>query len=588
MLKKFKVKFKLKFKFKRTSSIKNIFQNINIGKKYGLILVVIFILFSMSATIASKFIIDIGHDVDTLERRGDRALKISEMDSLTESMGLRIANYVHYSTQSYIDDYNLYREQFNSLEAEIRSEMDTQEQVELLNQIVTTDESVNDLITLEIIPAVQAKDFALAKRFAMDANNLQLETIVILDVLRNIVNEASDLAVTQAKEKQQLALIVLLASVITTIIVGSIMVFLISRIISRNLSKVVNITTEVASGNLAVESMDYESKDEIGQLAGAVNQMKNNIRDILVKVTNASQSVSSSSEELTQTTNEVNEGGEQIASTMAELASGAELQANSASDLSEHMSNFVETVHISEQEGLKVATTSKDVLHLTNEGTILMTESMEQMKRIDLIVSEAVEQVQGLDKRSNEISQLVLVIQDIADQTNLLSLNAAIEAARAGEHGLGFAVVADEVRKLAEKVSLSVSEITGIVTNIHTETDTVVNSLNRGYTEVKEGTEQIEKTGKNFETIDNSVSDMVEKIGTISTNLKYISKNSNHMNHLIQDIASVSEESAAGVQQAAATTEETSGSMDEISYSADELAKLAEQLNDEISVFRLN
>ena len=117
------------------------------------------------------------------------------------------------------------------------------------------------------------------------------------------------------------------------------------------------------------------------------------------------------------------------------------------------------------------------------------------MKRIDLIVSEAVNQVQGLDKQSDEISHLVLVIKNIANQTNLLSLNAAIEAARAGEHGKGFAVVADEVRKLAEQVSISVSEITTIVANIQTETNDVVSSLTKGYDEVKEGTMQIEKTG---------------------------------------------------------------------------------------------
>src|SRR5690625_4415295 len=171
-----------------------------------------------------------------------------------------------------------------------------------------------------------------------------------------------------------------------------------------------------------------------------------------------------------------------------------------------------------------------------------MSQSVEQMKRIDLIVSNAVEQVRGLDQKSDEISKLIQVVKDIADQTNLLALNAAIEAARAGEHGKGFAVVADEVRKLAEGVTRSVLEITSIVNSIQKETDDVVNSLNDGYNEVKEGIEQIGKTGESFEIIDDSISSMVDNILSIANRLKEIANNSNEMNELIGEIASVSEE----------------------------------------------
>src|SRR5690625_451591 len=154
-----------------------------------------------------------------------------------------------------------------------------------------------------------------------------------------------------------------------------------------------------------------------------------------------------------------------------------------------------------------------------------MSTSTNHMKRIDQIVQDAVEKVEGLDRHSQEISELVLMIQDIAEQTNLLALNAAIEAARAGEHGQGFAVVADEVRKLAEESSSSVVHITDIVNRIQDESSNVAASLRSGYTEVEEGTSHIVKTSETFLEISQSVNDMIERIEDISENLNDIVAN---------------------------------------------------------------
>src|SRR5690625_5297369 len=363
--------------------------------------------------------------------------------------------------------------------------------------------------------------------------------------------------------------------------------YLISRIISRHLQNVVHMTATISKGDLSVESVDYVGRDEIGQISAAINMLKENMKNIIQRVAVASDSVSNSSGILTASARDIHENGSQMVTTMGELASGAENQASSAVHLSEQMHEFVQSVELSQNEGEAITESSKRVLDLTTDGTKLMQQSVSQMSAIDTIVSEAVTKVQGLDQQSDEISQLVEVVKDIADQTNLLALNAAIEAARAGEHGRGFSIVADEVRKLAEQLTTSVNEITNIVDNIQKETNDVVTSLNDGYQEVQEGIQQIEKTGENFETIDGSISEMVDNISQIANRLKDIAENSNSMNKIIEDIASVSEEAAAGVEESSASTQQISSTMDEISVNADELAKLAEQLNEEITVFKL-
>lgn len=364
-------------------------------------------------------------------------------------------------------------------------------------------------------------------------------------------------------------------------------VFILLKRMLREIPKVTYVMKQLALGNLSQVDIQTKSKDEIGQLIVSTNQMNQNLRDVVGQISAVSESVSSHSEELTQSANEVKTGAEQVASTMQELASGAETQADSASDLASGMNTFAEKVQEANENGYRIEENSKAVINMTNDGSDLMKKSVLQMEKIDSIVQDSVRKVGGLDKHSKEISNLVTVIKDVADQTNLLSLNAAIEAARAGENGKGFAVVADEVRKLAEQVSDSVMDITDIVSNIQKESSLVLDSLQDGYKEVEQGKAQVELTGATFEEISIAVTEMVKSISTIAGNLSEIATNSQEMSGSIEEIASISEESAAGVEQTSASMQQTSSIMEEVAGSSEQLASLAEQLNGLVRHFKL-
>ncbi|MDF2945623.1 MAG: methyl-accepting chemotaxis protein [Bacillales bacterium] len=341
-----------------------------------------------------------------------------------------------------------------------------------------------------------------------------------------------------------------------------------------------------ATGDLSDE-IEINRKDEVGELANAMSIMQQNLRRVVQDVSLASNNVSSRSNELSSVTTEVKNSNIHIVTTIQELASGADSQAASANDLLRTMEDFSQRIKLASDSGENIINYSNNVLDMTKGGSHDMQTSVSTMKKINTIVKESVENVRSLDNETKEIYKLVNVIQEIATQTNLLSLNAAIEAARAGEQGKGFAIVANEVRKLAEQVSNSVSDITNIVTKIQGDSSKVVQTLESGYVDVEEGTKQIQMTGEKFVEIENYVSEMVNQIHNIGNHFSHLTNSSKEMNSFIEVVASVTQESAAGIEEISATIQQTSASFEDISYNVEQLSNLANQLNNEIRTFKL-
>lgn len=564
------------------------FKNLNIGSKYGMILMLVFILFGITTIIVTSLINNIEREVTHLEEKGNQAIEITEIGSITRAKSVSFLTFELDGMQAAIDEYEKQVEEFEQLISRFNNFKLTKKQQELLDLVIMKDKEMNELFLGELVPArISGEESASTEVTVTWVDELRKESVFLLDQLRKSMNEERAIAVENVDKHQKQTKLTLVLSMVTSILIGGLLVVFISRIISRNLNQVVEVSNKIADGDLSIEAIDYDGKDEIGRSATAINTMSKNLRLIIDQISQVSVTLDERSHELAHTADEVMKGSEQVAATTLELSSGSESQAENASELSSTMEVFSGKVQEINSNGKYIYKSSRQVLDMTESGGELMEQSVEQMAVIDQIVKDSVEKVKGLDTQSQEVSKLISVIREIADQTNLLALNAAIEAARAGEHGRGFAVVANEVKKLAEQVAISVTDITEIVERIQSESTGVAESLLVGYQEVEKGTSQIKSTGETFAEISRAMEQTVNNIQSVTDNLATMSSDSQVMSASIEEIASITEESAAGIEQTSAASQQTSSSMEEVTSSAEELSELSDKMNDLVRQFNL-
>ncbi len=318
----------------------------------------------------------------------------------------------------------------------------------------------------------------------------------------------------------------------------------------------------------------------------SVNKMIDDLRNMLGKLDDSTGVIMNLAENLSASTQEINASAEEISSTVQQIARGVEQQAErtvETSRIMENMSNSIQEVAQKSEEVLGVAKSAKDA---SEHGIHSVDETVKKMEEIVIVTKKAKESIEELKVYSEKIEEVVNIITDIADQTNLLALNAAIEAARAGEAGRGFAVVADEVRKLAEGSAGAAKEITRLVEDIHEKTENVVKDIVVGVKETEEGKQVAKQSGDALRKIDDIVSRVVSLSNEITSLSKAQAEDTDRVVKAVEEIAAVAEETAAGTQQASASTQQQTASMEEIAAQAQELAQTAEVLKGMMSKFR--
>ncbi|WP_458414740.1 methyl-accepting chemotaxis protein [Schinkia sp. CFF1] len=371
-----------------------------------------------------------------------------------------------------------------------------------------------------------------------------------------------------------------------TVLASIITIYLIRRK-TKAISQLIGYAKKMADGDFSDPEIENKSKDEVGDLANALNFMAKNLRELISQIRFTSDMVSSSAIQLMTSSEQSDYTTKQIAKTMQEVAIGVEKQFKNVEETSltvNEMSMGVQQINSNAQS---VSQRAIDASEKAADGGQSIQNAVQQMNLVNQTFNGLSGMVKGLGERSKEIGQIIEVITGIAEQTNLLALNAAIEAARAGEHGRGFSVVAEEVRRLAEQSAQSAHEISRLISSIMEETEQVVQSMETASNEVNEGIAVVNTAGNTFEVIEHSVNDVTAQIQEVTAAVKQMAYGAEQIVKSVRFISEVAEEAASGTQEVTASTEEQLSSIEEVSSSAGELANMAEELQNLLSKFKV-
>lgn len=382
------------------------------------------------------------------------------------------------------------------------------------------------------------------------------------------------------------------------IVLLQILLALFARYIGANIARPIVRTTERLGvmgtgdfrleGEAAAEMQELASRpDELGTMAQAMQEMNEKVRALMRNVAQTAEYLAASSEELTSSAEQAADVSQSIAESIVKVAGACSEQFDDVQTANEHTKKLTQHMqdfegHL-EETGQQVQKTSD----VATEGRQGVATAVTGMQSIQTNVSHIAELIEGLGENSKQIGEIVDTIAGIAEQTNLLALNAAIEAARAGEHGRGFAVVADEVRKLAEQSQEAASEISERIGRIQSSTQEAVDAMHQGLSEVMDGTKTVQGAGTSFDGIASMVGKAAAASQAMQSSVERLTQSIGHIDAAVEEINTKSRSVADEAQTVSAATEEETASMHEIADASRKLAEQAQNLQNSIAVFKI-